>query len=156
MIHHDETKDYKEGNKRIANFMGYTYFAHNDPRIAKNKIAGWKTCADVSNFTKVNKFIGYPINAYLCRSHNDLKYHKDMNWLHAVITKIEGLDLSKHISNFKEIAVTIEKHYCLIWVIKKDDSETLVASCKGRFDYKMDAMWEAVNEFIIWYGCNFK
>lgn len=161
MTHHDESKDYITGNKLIANFMGYTYFAHNDPRIEKNKVAGWKTSADVSNFTKINKFRGYDTHSYLCRSNNDLKFHKDMNWLHSVVSKIEHLNLSNKIPNFKEFIVTIKKHFCLIWLHKTDDTETLVASCNGRFDYKIDAMWDAVIQFIKYYnnltdGCNNK
>jgi hypothetical protein len=64
-----------EGNKLIAEFMGYKYFRYpaRDPGWRKEK-----------GHLKMN---GY----FLCRTHNQLRYHRDWSWLMPVLHKWDTL-----------------------------------------------------------------
>jgi hypothetical protein len=96
-----------EGNKKIANFMGFTYFPFNMEGV---EVAGWKTDIRASNITKFNSvhdamIVGFKrpdgevIDVtphidlgkrwiYLCRHHTSLSYHKKWDWLMPVYIKI--------------------------------------------------------------------
>ena len=94
-------------NKKIAKFMGYTYFPHNMEGV---KDPGWKTHIDATRFTKHNhthNFFSHIISnkgepvlkiqrgvewKYLCRSHNQLSYHNSWEWLMPVVMKISEID----------------------------------------------------------------
>lgn len=77
-----------EGNKLVAQFMGYTYFGHNDPRLPEGIEPGWKTEAKASNFTKIARMQG---TKYLCRNHTQLRYYNDWNWIMEVVEKIDSM-----------------------------------------------------------------
>lgn len=80
-----------EGNKLIAEFMGYTYFGHNDERLKHDNgfyDAGWKRKATIRKFDKM----AHSKKAYLCRNHNELRYYNSWDWLKPVIDHITDID----------------------------------------------------------------
>jgi hypothetical protein len=79
-----------EGNKKIAEFMGYKYYPHNTPDIDRRKIIpGWKSHPHASDMLKMNPINRIPRNAFLCRNHNQLIYNSDWNWIARVVDKIK-------------------------------------------------------------------
>ena len=69
-----------EGNKLIAVFMGYQYYPLPEDRSYN---PGWWVKDKQKTINKIS-------HTYLCRSHNDLKYHNSMDWLLPVIDKIKN------------------------------------------------------------------
>lgn len=131
--------NYTETNKLIAKFMGFVYVPW---QKAKGGHAGW--------INPLYKVITPKIPfTFLGRSHNDLKYHRDWNWLMGVVEKIEGLDLDGfETTNFRYVDVTIDGDGCSIGVELNYDPFMLVASSFTR-DKKMD-VYNSVSEFIKW------
>jgi len=87
--------DILEENKKIARFMGYTYFGHNDPLLKGPP--GWKTQSDTGHAYK-----GISKNGkYLCRSHHQLRYHWDWNLLIPVCINL-GLEIPTDIKKCYE------------------------------------------------------
>ncbi len=79
-----------QGNKKFAEYLGYTYYGFKD---AKYKPFGWKR-QDVATHEKLT-YSGFPCERnFLCRSHNDLKFFNDWNWLMEVVEKIESENFS--------------------------------------------------------------
>ena len=78
-----------EGNKLLAEFLGYKYYPHNHPDLKNSRDAGWKLNIKASSMLKQNPLLGLPREAYLCRHHKGLKYHSDWNHLMKVVDKIE-------------------------------------------------------------------
>ena len=97
-------------NKKIAKFMGYTYFPHNMEGV---KDPGWKSNINATRSIKHNRAYNlfakgvnhsFPngtthitkgdgiIWKYICRSHNDLKYNCSWEWLMPVVMKISEID----------------------------------------------------------------
>lgn len=72
-----------EYNKKLATYMGYKYFSHDQDKKGIYD-AGWKIHEKVSNISKMNR----TPNDYLCRNHNELAYHYDWNWLNTVVTEL--------------------------------------------------------------------
>lgn len=82
-------KEYNDGNRLIAQFIGYEYIPFNNPMNIK---AGWWH-NNTSNIIKLNvrpdKLVG---SFYLGRSVKDLKYHKDWNYLMNACRKWDKLN----------------------------------------------------------------
>lgn len=123
-----------EGNKLIAIFMGYTYYPWNHPDIKREDYAGWKTSADTTNISKFNHLKG---QRYLCRTHNQLRYDKDWNWLIPVVEKIEqmgwGCKMYLNGCSFPTAGSNL-------WPIAEEK--------------KIHAVFDAVNIFVEWYNEN--
>jgi hypothetical protein len=92
------TKEINDGNRLIAEFIGYEYIPFNNPLKIK---PGWwwsKTSNIVRGTSNPEKLIG---NFYLGRSVRDLPYHKDWNFLIGAIKKWDSL-------NEKPLPIAIE------------------------------------------------
>ena len=76
-----ERKEIIENNKKIAVFMGYTYYPWNKLEVKNKYDAGWKKSIEASPFSKFNKHKGLGEDAYLCRTHAGLKYQSDWGWI---------------------------------------------------------------------------
>jgi hypothetical protein len=77
-----------EGNKKIARYMGYTYYPLNHIPSENHRgpfHPGWKKYESAHNISKFN--INH--NAFLCRGHNGLAYHRDWNWIMDVVKEIK-------------------------------------------------------------------
>lgn len=101
-------------NKAIAEFMGYTYYPHNDPQLGKYE-AGWKLSPHASQFTKHNTMIGLPEDSYLCRQHTSLKFHSDWNWFHKAFYRFRSFLLPSgnglvFFNKCEEIIVAMTNH----------------------------------------------
>jgi hypothetical protein len=106
-----------ENLKKIAHYMGYRYYGHNDPLLEQNMIPGWKSHPMATYFYKINKvgYDGIPMR-YLCRNHNQLPYDKDWNKLIEVCNKI-GI---KHIPTDMQECINI-----VVNLIETNGTETL-------------------------------
>ncbi len=81
-----------EGNKLIAEFLGYKYFGHNDLKKRAGTMPGWSRNGVVN--PKRNGNIG---DGWLCRSHNELRFYNSWDWLMPVYKK--ALTLNTHSAN---------------------------------------------------------
>lgn len=117
-----------EGNKLIAEFMGWVYFGHNDLRLVIDKTvyaAGWKRKSTAHAYGK-----GI-FKQYLCRNHSQLRYHCSWDWLKPVIDQIftYGLAYPEQVKIIRNISIVVGIKPC----------------------------WEKVVQFIQWYNTkNFK
>jgi hypothetical protein len=128
----------RKGNTLIATFLGFKYYPWNgDDQTNGVYEPGWK---------KLNVPIG---SKYLCRDHNQLRYHIDWNWLMEAIDKIESMSIldNKDVCFiFKQDAplqVSIELTNGYLWPPE--------FSCIHR-DTKIETYWTAVIRFIEWYN----
>lgn len=125
-----------EINKRIANFMGYTYYPHNHPELKNSQDAGWKISPEVSSSHKMNRaMLKFPENAYLCRNHNGLQYHSSWEQLMPVIQKIERLGYTSFIEKNTDGEHQVK--------FKSEQKEICI-----KHHYKLTAAWLAVDNFI--------
>ena len=71
-------------NKLLAEYMGFTYYPHD-----KNSgiVAGWAKYPISKIDKRETQGFGLDV-AWLCRTHNQLKFHYDWNWLIPVVQKI--------------------------------------------------------------------
>lgn len=143
-----------ECNKKIARFMGYTYFPHNMEGLG-NRAPGWKTHIDADNFTKHNdahnmfvKGVGFRmpdetihttksngvIWKYLCRDHNSLRYHSSWSSLMEVVEKISDIDN--------------EADEELFDLLKQSNLQILNTSILCH----KEGVYERVVEFVEWYN----
>lgn len=70
-----------ENNKIIAEFCGYQYFPYDEtaPKWVNNKEGGIPL-DQFNGWRKPHKGHLKIEGWYLCRSHRDLRYHRDWNW----------------------------------------------------------------------------
>lgn len=133
-----------EGEKSVASFMGYTYFGHNDPRLPKGAPPGWKSEAKASNFTKFNRIDG---NKYLCRSHNQLRYSRDWNWLMEVVNRIDDMVISDDPN--KHYDINISKEFTDIYQWEGLQMKHLSA---GEDNSRKENTFKAIVDFIKIYN----
>ena len=78
----------------------------------------------------------------------DMKFHSDWNWIHDVIEAIEKLKFNIIITR---ASITIETS-----VACKYDINTIYKfhSRNGESETKLEAVVEAINQFLIWYNEN--
>ena len=101
-----------EGNKSIAIFLGYTYYPWNHPEIqGTDNPPGWKLSPDASMFSKINAWRKLYDDAYLCRDHQQLNYHRDYNKLMPVVEKI--IELGYTFNIMTDSCVVVNKD--IIW-----------------------------------------
>jgi len=75
-----------EGNKLIARFSGYEYYSLPEDRSYN---PGWWLKDKHKTINKIT-------HAYLCRSHNDLRYYNSWDWLMPVVNKISEIHKDLH------------------------------------------------------------
>lgn len=91
-----------EGNKLIAEFMGYKYFPH-----PENKNPGWKVNANIEKGSKIG---------YLCRNNHNLRYYNSWSWIMPVLDKIERMGFLTAIlylpldKNHKASGIIVNRH----------------------------------------------
>jgi len=140
-----------EGNKLIAEFMGYGYYPH----MEGETLPGWRK-------EKAHPKVS---GTYLGRVHKDLAYHRSWEWLMTAVEKIENLDLSKEMYswegedgeteyNFEGISVEIENKSCWIYVnLQLDPGFTInPKSFDEKYPTKIEATFRAVCEFVEWFN----
>ena len=71
-----------EYNKVIAQYMGYKYYPYSEE--AKGQTFGWMKYPSASEFSKHNRHK----NDYLCRTHKDMQFHYNWNWIMPVVQEI--------------------------------------------------------------------
>jgi hypothetical protein len=161
-------EDIIELEKSVAIFMGYTYFPHNMEGV---KVPGWKTTIDTDYMRKSNDsynlFMGgfrfkkedgtFEIikektegvkRKYLCRSHKELKYSTDWNWLMGVIVHIQTIDNNRFYISVNPWSMT---------VIDYKNSENEIVECDFGYDFNLPLnlrYFKVITEFIKWYNNN--
>lgn len=125
MTPQQKAKELVEGNKLIAEFMGYEYF--ND-----HKLNGIKGVLKKEGKLSLHANI---IDKSFCT-----KYHSSWDWLMPVVEKIE------HNITPVEILDT----QCRIGRTIYNKEEILVSSDES----KIESVWQAVVQFIQWYNLN--
>jgi hypothetical protein len=125
-----------EGNKLIAEFMGYKYYPYEapdnpsqQPKAKDYRPRGWiKGDPKYAYFSEKISGVQERGHHWLCRSHRDLRYYNEWNWIMPVVKAIHNLPFES-----KEYAIIYE------WV---DD---IVIR-----NYDIQQIWHAVVEFIKW------
>lgn len=129
----DKTTEILEGNKRIAQFMGYTYFPSTYRPI--NPIGafepGWKKNENAKSFSKMN----FGAKEYLCRNHTGLLYHQNWEWMHEVLTKIKQA----------------QKEYVEFLSFEQLKKETELEIFKLSILSSLPVVRKAVIQFLDWY-----
>jgi len=110
-----------EGNKLIAEFMGYQYFPYNS-ETANKIIHGWRK--PTKGHIKISGW-------YLCRTSKDLQYCSSWDWLKPVIDKIKymqhdpkemfmGTTLERSVSftNVTALLITVNNVFAFNQVVK--------------------------------------
>lgn len=121
-----------EGNKLITEYMGYQYEIG-----AGTQPSGWYKLIR-SDITDME------YREYLCRNDSAIKYHKSWDWLMQVVEKIEETTPYK---------INILECDCEIYSMVSDGFITHKNSVidKSR-DTKIEAVYEAIVDFIEWYN----
>lgn len=131
-----------EGNKLLARFMGYEYYAYNDPRLIDGymtHVPGWKTTVYASDIAKLNRVEGLlnrETSHFLCRSHTGIPYYNDWNQLMKVVEKIEKLGYT----------ISIVGDKC-----KSNDLIVVTFPAAKIVEKKKYATWRFCVEFVKWY-----
>lgn len=144
-----EENKYLEGNKLIAQFMGYEYIPYvkgqtqspgwwhkKSPNIIKGKMP---------SATKLSK------DYFLCRRHHELRYCNEWNWLMSVVEKIESIK-DKHHGYF---GVYINSNSCTIQgtnLRTNIKQEPPIYYNNFVLENKLKSTYIAVIEFIKWYN----
>jgi hypothetical protein len=126
-ITHMESKEIIEGNKLIAEFMGWRFETIHDQY-------GGELLAYFQDELRWRGERPEYLDT-MCSSEHGYAFHCDWNKLMPVVEKIEAMD---HYSR-----VTIENNFCGI-----NDMDEL----SGVGDSKIDAVWKAVLCFVNWYN----
>ena len=136
------TEEALEGNKLIAEFMGYSYYPH----TREETLPGWRK---EKSHPKIS-------GTYLARVHKNLAYHRSWEWLMTAVEKIESLDLSKEMYsweedeevryNFEGISVEIENRRCWIYLnLQLDPGFTInTKTFKEEYPTKIEATFRSV------------
>ena len=77
---------------------------------------------------------------------DELKYHEDWNWLMVVVEKIESLEIFDRMGRFNINTKNFDENYTS-FITDKDE---YFIQCEG--DTKIEAVYNAVLEFIKWYN----
>ena len=135
-------KEILEGNKIIASFMGYKYFPFDETQrqwvgdkkdgMLLDQMNGWHR-PSLGHY----KIDGW----YLCRNHNELRYHRDWSWLMTVVEKIRFLGAV-------DFVISIGGSVVISW----DDGTVYYNQNKGMGRNIIETTFESVVEFIKWYN----
>ena len=141
-----------EGNKLIAEFMGYKYIPFNPE--TPNLVCGWWKDGKIGR-------------NFLCRTHKQLPYRNSFTYLMEVIDKIEDLDDSKHYyqwemedgmrSNFICYEFDISRYSCEVYLELELDPAILIAGdYNKKYPTRIEAAFWCVVEFIKWRNERYK
>lgn len=125
-----------EGNKLIAEFLGYKYYPHSDTE----KQPGWKL-HDLKMIPKLVNMYPEGKGIYLCRRHDGLRFFNSWDWLMLAVDKIEELTYRFTISS-----TFVRVHTCKTSWDDSDEYNCIV------FEGKLKCTWYGVVEFIKWYN----
>lgn len=126
-----------ERNKRIAEFMGYTYFPHNHPELGEFP-PGWKTSLDTYNMSKLNYFG----RRYLCRSHNQLAYHRNWNWIMPIVAKINNMEFAP--GNHYEFVITPNR----VWITGSPRHNIICSATVNNQEQLLHHIWGTISQFV--------
>lgn len=131
-----EAKEIIEGNKLIAEFMGWHYRKFEVSNLEQFQIRiRWYTLNDPDNLTG-----------------KGIIFQSSWDWLMPVVEKIESLGFWVKIFGF----TSFDKCYKQC-VIKKQKGDDYIYDYEGYWNIsKIEAVWIAVVEFIKWYNDNKK
>jgi hypothetical protein len=123
-----------EGNKLIAQFMGYQY------EIGGGiEPSGWYTLVPLTfsdGFTR----------EYLCREDSKLSYHKSWDWMMPVVDKINGMGKAYSFAIFKSyVSLTVEKGGKVFKDFSFAYSEYITATQTGK-----EAAFKLLVKFVKW------
>ena len=141
-----------EGNKLIADFMGYEYIPWNN--CDDFKPGFWLRGLSKSQRQYISKL---PVKPFLCRNATQLAYNSSWNWIMPVLEKIESLTDD----GYKYDVVIGFKTYCGITRSKNmmrdaerwESSHTVNEPGKiytWKPTTKIQAIWIAVVKFLKW------
>lgn len=128
----------------IAEFMGWEYFGFNDPRLEGKYRPGWKKRFNAPQIEKLKE------RDFLCRTHNDLKYHRSWDWLHPVLEKIAqhhyGWDKKEDEWDDTPYPRTFGMRDKEGWYMVRLNAQPLFSA-----PTLIEAAWQAALHFITWY-----
>lgn len=136
-----------EGNKLLAEFMGYEYTPFNE-NAPKHAPCGWWKKGQLGTINKIT-------HAYLCRSHRDLRYYNSWDWIMTVVLKIEKL--RPEVKEF-HVAEWFEFHRIGTTCILKSGLKHANGRTVSPFYYnecsfgktEIESVWLACVNFISW------
>jgi len=147
-----------ESNKLFAEFLGYTY--HNFSKDTINP--GWRKSNCIHKLSMMGK-VGE--RNYLCRTHKQLKFDTDWNWLMQVVEKIESLNVNDFAVQLQRKDVEpIEGQFYLSMFGKEaqflasvfywQHDNTIEGLKIEEGSSKIEAVYKACLAFINWYNEN--
>jgi len=138
-----------EYNKRCALFLGYTYYPFVKEGKYPSGLPGWQL--PKANFKLPETYLG--------RTHRDLKFHSDWNWIMEVVEAIEKLGyqfditgnevgVNSNIMSMENISTggTMNSY-------NRSYYPTIISVCEEEYS-KKGAVVQAINQFLIWYNEN--
>jgi len=136
-----------EGNKIIANFMGYEYIPFNNP---DGLIPGWwkiGTSEDVRKLAYATQF-KFHRKIYLGRNHTCLKYDTDWNAIMSVYFKFRMMDVAYEITS-KGIRIYDHLEFDGEWGCFSEYDEATYSIPTGNIIYDV---WRAAIAYIQYYN----
>ena len=136
-----------EGNKLIAEFLGYIYVPYTAGHSGRPH--GWV----LKNYKLIDKKTP---KLFLGRTAKDLLYHKSWDWLMPCVEKIEHLKEDVYSLG----RIEINSHHCRISSLCKNQPYIIVGCYKEspekvKTNSKLEAVYLAVITFIKWYNEKF-
>lgn len=138
----------EEGNKLIAEFLGYKYHLHPDVFA----LPGWKIPTDKMIPAKLLYDGGIGKRPYLARTTKQLKFHSSWDWLMPVVEKIDtsGFDTA--------ILKDEDGSQCMIFKAgrsyHREEKDLIVANRLDQRETKIESVWLSIVEFIEWVNSN--
>lgn len=154
-----------EGNKLIADFMGYRYIPFNNENDER---AGWwhKKTPDVFLKLGSSQTSKMSYRYFLCRRHTDLEYFNSYDASMNVLDKIEKMGYTSSLkTNYFRINPVFGEYYEeIIRVSFTSDGYFTYRYLENKIDLdrenieiqKNHAIWLGLVEFIKWYNKNVK
>lgn len=135
-----KTNRIEEGNKLIAEFMGFELKPHAIKSYAKEGLKQWRT-----------KDVNSPLWRLLeGNQHEQIHFHSDWNWLMHVVEKIESM---RYDVILQGVWLSVGggkghslRHVCAVSEI----TGTQISNADS--GVKIDAVYNAIVQFILWYN----
>lgn len=136
-------KEIIEGNKLIADFMKFT------PWFDSGEYIGYREL-DVDKYSTYQDGWGHRPHACVF---SELRFHSSWDWLMPVVEKIESLNFTD--SDGEEYSFDVTIRYGDVTIEDEDSTRKNFHIHKhGTDGNKLNAVYEAVIEFIEWYNVN--